>query len=90
MTKQCPSCGGDCGRTKKSGCQYNTPNPKFPDKFEVCDTSELSRVLKDGERAAVLKLVQKLSKVIRTERPIIVAQACLMLIKLSTDLEGVK
>ena len=45
MTKQCPSCGGDCGRTAKSGCQYNTPNPKVP-KFEVCDTSELSEVLR--------------------------------------------
>lgn len=22
MTKQCPSCGGDCGRTKASGCRY--------------------------------------------------------------------
>ena len=21
MTKQCTSCGGDCGRTKESGCQ---------------------------------------------------------------------
>ena len=20
--RQCPSCGGDCGRTKRSGCQY--------------------------------------------------------------------
>ena len=20
--KQCPSCGGDCGRTKNSGCRY--------------------------------------------------------------------
>ena len=31
--------------TAKSGCQYNTPNPKVP-KFEVCDTSELSEVLR--------------------------------------------
>ena len=45
MTKQCPSCGGDCGRTAKSGCQYNTPNPKFPDKFEICDASELAERL---------------------------------------------
>ncbi len=45
MTKQCPSCGGDCGRTAKSGCWYNTSNPKVP-KFEVCDTSELSEVLR--------------------------------------------
>ena len=22
MTKQCPSCGGDCGGTKKTGCLY--------------------------------------------------------------------
>ena len=22
MSKQCPSCGGDCGYTKKHGCQY--------------------------------------------------------------------
>jgi hypothetical protein len=22
MSKQCPSCGGDCGHTKLSGCQY--------------------------------------------------------------------
>jgi hypothetical protein len=22
MTKQCPSCGGDCGRTNLTGCQY--------------------------------------------------------------------
>ena len=22
MKKQCPSCGGDCGRTKQTGCQY--------------------------------------------------------------------
>lgn len=21
--KQCPSCGGDCGYTKKTGCEYN-------------------------------------------------------------------
>ena len=64
---QCPSCGGDCGRTAKSGCNYG----RGP-----------------TDHAAVLKLVQKLSKVIGKERPIVVAQACLMLIKLSTDLEG--
>jgi len=23
--KQCPSCGGNCGRTVKSGCLYNSP-----------------------------------------------------------------
>jgi len=23
MSKQCPSCGGDCGYTKKHGCQYS-------------------------------------------------------------------
>ena len=23
MLDQCPSCGGICGRTKKSGCQYS-------------------------------------------------------------------
>ncbi len=22
MNKQCPSCGGDCGRTNMTGCQY--------------------------------------------------------------------
>jgi len=22
MSKQCSSCGGDCGRTKKTGCRY--------------------------------------------------------------------
>ena len=27
MTKQCPSCGGDCGYTKAKGCQYDSgPN----------------------------------------------------------------
>ena len=45
MKGQCPSCGGDCGRTAKSGCMYNTPNPKNP-KFEVCDASELSQVIR--------------------------------------------
>ena len=50
---QCPSCGGDCGRTAKSGCRYNTPNPKVP-KFEVCDTSELSSLLKCKEANAML------------------------------------
>ena len=25
MTKQCPSCGGDCGRTKHGTCQYEAP-----------------------------------------------------------------
>ena len=70
MTKQCPSCGGDCGHTKAKGCQYGTPP--------------------DADRAAVLKLVQKLSKTIGKERPIVVAQACLMLIKLSTDLKGTR
>jgi len=24
MTKQCPSCGGDCGYTKAKGCQYDS------------------------------------------------------------------
>ena len=28
MTKQCPSCGGDCGRTAKSGCMYGTKPEK--------------------------------------------------------------
>jgi hypothetical protein len=25
MDKQCPSCGGNCGRTIKSGCMYDIP-----------------------------------------------------------------
>ena len=44
----------------------------------------------EAERAAVISLVQKLAKTIGKERPIIVAQACLMLIKLSTDLKDVQ
>ena len=29
---QCPSCGGDCGRTAKSGCRYNSgPNLTVPE-----------------------------------------------------------
>ena len=24
MTKQCPSCGGDCGYTRSKGCQYDS------------------------------------------------------------------
>ena len=34
MTKQCPSCGGDCGRTKNSGCQYGLPKPRHKN-YEV-------------------------------------------------------
>jgi len=25
MTRQCPSCGGICGYTKRKGCQYIAP-----------------------------------------------------------------
>ena len=28
---QCPSCGGDCGRTAKSGCLYRAPYPTTSD-----------------------------------------------------------
>ena len=28
MKGQCPSCGGDCGRTAKSGCRYGTEPEK--------------------------------------------------------------
>ena len=27
MNEQCPSCGGDCGRTAKSGCKQGTVIP---------------------------------------------------------------
>ena len=27
---QCSSCGGDCGRTKKSGCQYTGSGQSIP------------------------------------------------------------
>ena len=27
---QCPSCGGDCGRTKQSGCLYGTGDMTYP------------------------------------------------------------
>lgn len=40
MTKQCPSCGGECGRTKKSGCQYGS-DPACPDKWLQAAESEL-------------------------------------------------
>ena len=28
-SKPCPSCGGDCGYTKKKGCQYKTRESKW-------------------------------------------------------------
>ena len=32
MSKQCPSCGGDCGYTKAKGCQYDSgPNFTVPE-----------------------------------------------------------
>ena len=30
MRGQCPSCGGDCGRTAKSGCNYSKNPPQDP------------------------------------------------------------
>ena len=27
MNKQCPSCGGDCGGTKTTGCRYADASP---------------------------------------------------------------
>jgi hypothetical protein len=29
--RPCPSCGGDCGYTKKKGCQYKSPFEFNPD-----------------------------------------------------------
>jgi len=28
-SKPCPSCGGDCGYTKKKGCQYKTKESEW-------------------------------------------------------------
>jgi hypothetical protein len=32
--KQCPSCGGDCGRTAKTGCRYGA-GPTIPKPVEA-------------------------------------------------------
>ena len=33
MTKQCSSCGGDCGGTKKTGCLYRGTAPSESQKM---------------------------------------------------------
>lgn len=45
MTKQCPSCGGDCGRTKNFGCRYKN--------------STCSGLLTDSELADIKAIVAK-------------------------------
>ena len=29
VSRQCPSCGGSCGYTKRKGCQYNSPANEY-------------------------------------------------------------
>ena len=47
MTKQCPSCGGDCGRTAKSGCNYGKSAPNvIPGGFKKSALSALQKTIK--------------------------------------------
>ena len=61
MTKQCPSCGGDCGRTAKSGCQYNSgPNLTVPE-MQFAIAIQLKEIEK--LRRANLALVSALDRI---------------------------
>lgn len=49
---QCPSCGGDCGYTKKKGCQYrgNQPTWVCPMPSEIADAARVVAWARDPNR----------------------------------------
>ena len=55
--KPCPSCGGDCGYTKKKGCQYKS-NEFTPDWDGTADmVEEIQRLAKRVEELETKKWV---------------------------------
>ena len=64
MTKQCPSCGGDCGRTAKSGCMYGvgpTTGNILMDSFNAMEAKKNS-VIPGGFKKSALSALQKTIK----------------------------
>ena len=56
--RPCPSCGGDCGHTKKKGCQYKSPNEFNPDWDGFKDmVEEIQRLAKRVEELETKKWV---------------------------------
>ena len=65
MTKQCPSCGGDCGHTKAKGCQYNAPKPagvKDMAIYRKCGSLGEAKVVPGGFKKSALSVLQKTIK----------------------------
>ena len=54
MKGQCPSCGGDCGRTAKSGCNYGRVIPRGFQKSVLTD-------LRNAIKAEVFKYEKRIS-----------------------------
>lgn len=65
MTKQCPSCGGDCGHTKAKGCQYNAPKPagaKDMAIYRKCASLDSKNVVPGNFKKSALTTLQKTIK----------------------------
>ena len=68
MTKQCPSCGGDCGRTAKSGCRYGVgPKMNLDEARKTAAKNwtrpnEESTVIPGGFKKSALSTLQKTIK----------------------------
>lgn len=60
MKKQCPSCGGDCGYTKRRGCRYD--NASIAGLRGLVDMAKAALEKIDELEATVARLRAKLSR----------------------------